>query len=103
MAGASLKLAKELDKIKVAAPKLFFISNVSAKQVDSPIEIKDNLIKQVASSVLWESSMRIILSSGINKFYEFGPGKVLRGLMRRIEPQAQVTNIEKKEDILVLN
>jgi len=103
MSGASLKLAKELDKIKVTAPKFSFISNVCAKKVDSSAEIKDNLIKQVASSVLWESSMRIILSSGINKFYEFGPGKVLRGLMRRIEPQAQVTNIEKKEDILVLN
>lgn len=103
MSGASLKLAKELDKIKVAAPKFSFISNVCAKQVDSPEEIKNNLIKQVASSVLWESSMRLILSSGTNKFYEFGPGKVLRGLLRRIDPTANVVNIEKKQDILATN
>lgn len=102
MKGASYKLASELEKIKVKPPRFSFISNVSAKPVSSAVEIRDNLIKQVASSVLWEDSMNLILSQGIHKFFEFGPGKVLKGLMRRIDPEAQVVNIDKKEDILAL-
>ena len=99
MNGATVKLAAELAKININEPKLAFVSNVSAKQTKLPGEIKDNLIKQVASSVLWEDSMRLMLSQGVSKFYEFGPGRVLKGLMRRIEPSAQVVSIEKKEDI----
>ena len=100
MSGATLKLAKELDKIKINSPKLPVISNVTAKPTTSSSEIKGNLIKQIASSVLWENSMKFLLSQGVTNFFEFGPGKVLKGLMRRIEPSAQVVNIEKKEDIL---
>ncbi|MDD4894511.1 MAG: [acyl-carrier-protein] S-malonyltransferase, partial [Candidatus Omnitrophica bacterium] len=65
-----------------------------------PDEIKENLIKQITGSVLWEDSMKFLLSEGIKNFIEFGPGKVLKGLMRRIDDTAQVINIEKKEDIL---
>lgn len=100
MQGASLKLAKELDKIAINTPKIPVVSNVDAKPATSAGQIKNNLVRQVASSVLWEDSMRYILSQGINQFFEFGPGKVLRGLMRRIDSSAQVINIEKKEDIL---
>ena len=102
MKEASLKLAKELDKIKINTPKIPVVSNVSAKPVTSPAEIRKNLTKQVASSVLWEDSMRFMLAQGITKFFEFGPGKVLKGLLRRIDEKAQVVNIEKKEDILSL-
>lgn len=100
MKEASLKLAKELDKIKIDKPKTPVISNVTAKPVGSAGEVKDNLIKQVSSPVLWEDSMKFILSKGIMNFIEFGPGKVLKGLMRRIDVNAQVINIEKKEDII---
>lgn len=100
MREAGLKLAKELEKVKINTPQYPVVSNVTAKPVNSADEIKDNLIKQVSSSVLWEDSMKFILSKNVNTFFEFGPGKVLKGLMRRIEPNAQVINIEKKEDIL---
>lgn len=102
MKEASLKLSKELESIKINMPRIPVISNVTARQVSSPEEIKDNLIKQVASSVLWEDSMKLLLSKGISNFIEFGPGKVLKGLLRRIDSNAQVVNIEKKEDILAL-
>jgi [acyl-carrier-protein] S-malonyltransferase len=102
MKGASLKLAKELDKIKINTPKIPLVSNVTAKPTTQPEEIKANLIKQVASSVLWESSMKLMLSEGICNFIEFGPGEVLKGLMRRINEKAQVVNIKKREDILNL-
>jgi len=100
MKGASVKLAKELEKIQIALPKIKVISNVTAKPVESAEELKNNLIRQVACSVLWENSMRVVLKDGITAFFEFGPGKVLKGLMRRIDERAQVINIEKKEDVL---
>jgi len=103
MREASLKLAEVLKKTSVKMPIVPVISNVTAEPFTSVQEIKDNLIKQVSSSVLWEDSMHYILAGGIKSFYEFGPGKVLRGLMRRINPEAQVKNIEKKEDILSLS
>ena len=99
MNGASAKLAKELEKIKINIPRIALISNVTAKPALSVEEIKNNLVKQVASSVLWEDSMKFILSRGVSNFIEFGPGKVLKGLMRRIDPGSNVKTVEKKEDI----
>jgi [acyl-carrier-protein] S-malonyltransferase len=103
MQGAALKLAGELEKIKINTPRVPIVSNVTAKPVTKPEEIKANLIKQITGSVFWEDSMRFILSQGVTQFFEFGPGKVLKGLMRRIDETAQVINIEKKEDILNLS
>jgi len=99
MKEASDKLAGELEKIKINAPKIPIVSNVTAKPVTKAEEIRDNLIKQVAFSVLWDDSIKFILSKNVTTFFEFGPGKVLKGLMRRIDEKAEVINIEKKEDI----
>jgi len=103
MMGASLRLTDELGKTKINAPKIPLVSNVTARPVTQPEEIKANLIKQITASVLWEDSMRFILSQGVSQFFEFGPGRVLKGLLRRIDETAQVTNIEKKEDVLNLS
>jgi [acyl-carrier-protein] S-malonyltransferase len=99
MQGASTRLAKELERVKFNKPHLPLVSNVTARPSVEPQEIKDNLIKQISSSVLWEASMKLMLSQGASSFMEFGPGKVLKGLMRRIDEVAGVRNIEKKEDI----
>jgi len=99
MQGAAEKLAKELDKIRINAPEIPVIANVSAKPATSAQEVRENLVKQVASSVLWEDSMRFILSRGVADFIEFGPGKVLKGLMRRIDANVRVLTAEKKEDL----
>jgi len=99
MQGASLKLAQELEKIEIKLPKFPVICNVTGNLVLTAQEIKESLIKQVSASVLWEDSMKLILSKGVINFIEFGPGKVLKGLMRRIDSSAQVVNIEKKTDI----
>lgn len=100
MKGASLKLAKELEKVKINQLQLTLVSNVNARPVKSADEIKNNLIQQVASAVLWEDSMRYMLSQRAKSFFEIGPGKVLKGLMRRIDENVTVTNIEKKKDLL---
>jgi len=98
MQEASLKLTKELGKINITACGFPVISNVTAKPVSSPEEIKQNLILQVVSSVLWEDSIKLILSKGVTSFIEFGPGKVLKGLMRRIDSNVKVANVERKEE-----
>jgi len=103
MQGAALKLAGELEKIKINTPRVPIVSNVTAKPVTKPEEIKANLIKQITGSVFWEDSMRFILSQGVTQFFEFGPGKVLKGLMHRIDERVQVINIERKEDILEIS
>jgi len=99
MKGAAVKLAAELAKIKITLPRVPVVSNVTARPFGSVDEIKENLVKQVYSSVLWEGSMDFILAQGVNEFVEFGPGKVLKGLMRRINAAAQVKSVEKKEDL----
>jgi [acyl-carrier-protein] S-malonyltransferase len=100
MRWASEKLAKELERININSPKFPVVCNVTGKPVSNAQEIKQNLIRQVSASVLWEDSIRFILSKGVSNFAEFGPGKVLKGLMRRIDSNAQVINIEKSTDIV---
>jgi len=89
----------ELDKIKFSNPEIPVISNVTADCVKSPEEIKENLVKQLHSPVRWEESIRKIAGRGIDGFFEIGPGKVLKGLLRRIDANLKVFNIEKMEDI----
>ncbi|MGD0336509.1 MAG: ACP S-malonyltransferase [Candidatus Omnitrophota bacterium] len=102
MKEASVEFAATLNKVKMDSPAIPVVSNVTARVANSGAEIKENLIKQVYSSVLWEDSMRYIISKGVQKCFEFGPGKVLKGLMRRIDASITVVTIEKKQDILSL-
>jgi len=96
---ASGELKAILDDIPMFMPKVPVISNYTALPMSRTADIKQNLVYQIYSSVRWEDSMRYMLSQGVTKFIEFGPGKVLKGLMRKIEPSAQVFNIEKAADI----
>ncbi|MDD5078851.1 MAG: ACP S-malonyltransferase [Candidatus Omnitrophica bacterium] len=96
---ASGALKKILDDLPMSMPKAPVISNYTALPMYRTADIKLNLVYQIYSAVRWEESMRYMLSQGVTKFIEFGPGKVLRGLMRKIEPSAQVFNIEKAADI----
>jgi [acyl-carrier-protein] S-malonyltransferase len=75
------------------------ISNVTARQVSSPDEIRRLLILQVDHTTLWEESIRFMEHMGICTFFEIGPGKVLKGLLRRINPDLKVYNLENREDI----
>ena len=95
----------ELEKVKFQAPKpkIEVFSNVTASAEKTPEEIKDNLVKQLCSSVRWEESIRNIAALGVDTFLEIGPGKVLKGLLRRIDSGLKVYNIEKTEDIKILS
>lgn len=99
MKGASVKLAEALEGVEIRPPKISVVSNVTAGQEGTAEEIKDNLIRQLVSPTLWEDSVRFISKQGIKNFLEIGPGKVLKGLLRRIDPQLEVNNIEKVQDL----
>jgi [acyl-carrier-protein] S-malonyltransferase len=88
MKPADERLAQALANVSIRRPRIPVISNVDAKIHDDPEEIRANLVRQVVSPVLWESSMRALLERGIDEFYEVGPGRVLRGLLKRIERKA---------------
>jgi [acyl-carrier-protein] S-malonyltransferase len=103
MTEASSGLKEALEKTSIQSPSVAVISNYTASPQEISSLIKDNLVYQIRSSVKWEDSMRFILSKGVSKFYEFGPGKVLKGLMRKIDSNASVVNIEKSTDILGLS
>jgi len=87
------------ERVSMDIPKVPVVCNVNARPAYKVVQIIENLTRQIYSPVLWEDSMRFMLSEGVTKFYEFGPGKVLKGLMRRIEPSAEVVSVEKREDI----
>jgi [acyl-carrier-protein] S-malonyltransferase len=92
MASAQPKLLAELAKIKISTPAVPVISNVTAAP-HFPPEIAGRLVEQVCSSVLWENSMRYLLSQGFSRFIELGPGAVLSGFMRRIDKSPQMLNV----------
>ncbi|NOX56410.1 MAG: ACP S-malonyltransferase [Planctomycetes bacterium] len=85
MKPADARLAEALAGVPIKSPEIPVVSNVDARPHEDPEEIRELLVRQVVSPVLWEDSMRYMLDHGVDEFYEVGPGKVLRGLMRRID------------------
>jgi len=94
MKPAEEKLSNVLNNAKIENLDIPVIANVTAKPVVSSNEIKESLAKQVSKSVLWEDSIRFMIKEGINTFIEIGPGRILKGLIRRIEPNVTIKNIE---------
>lgn len=84
MDSAVERLREALHEVPLQPPRITFVSNVDAQAHTDPEEIRQLLVRQVVSPVLWEDSMRYLLELGIDHFYEVGPGRVLRGLMKRI-------------------
>ena len=99
MTPARDKLKEYIDKITILPPKISFISNVDAKIQTDPIKIKENLISQVNSKTLWEESVKCVRQNGINTFLEIGPGQVLKGLIKKIDPKLQTRNIGSIRDL----
>lgn len=102
MSEASAELKQAIENTPMTASNVPVISNYTASPEIKVIQIQENLVYQLYKPVRWMESMQYMFSHGVNKFYEFGPGKVLKGLMRKISPEAQVVCIEKKDDILNL-
>lgn len=99
MTPARDKLKEFIDKINILPPKIPFISNVDAKVQTDPVKIKENLIAQVNSKTLWEESIKVVEQNGVEMFFEIGPGQVLKGLLKKIDPDLEVKNIGAAADL----
>jgi [acyl-carrier-protein] S-malonyltransferase len=94
MEPADEHLAEILEQIEIQSPRIPVYSNVSAlPHSDEPQAISQTLAKQVTQGVRWEESMRRMLADGFDTFYEIGPGRVLTGLLKRIDRKVPCTNI----------
>jgi len=93
MKPADARLAEALADVPLRQPEIPLVSNVDSGIHDNPDEVRQLLVQQVVKPVLWENSMRKMLDAGIDEFYEIGPGRVLRGLLRRIDRKVSCTTV----------
>jgi len=93
MKPADERLAEALARVEVEAPRLPVYSNVDAAPHDDPEAIRRILVTQVLQGVRWEESMRRMLVDGFDSFYEIGPGRVLNGLLKRINRKTPCQNV----------
>jgi [acyl-carrier-protein] S-malonyltransferase len=93
MKPADDKLAAVLAGVEVKPPRVPVWSNVDAKPQTDPARIRELLVRQVLSPVRWEETLRGLLADGADKFYEIGPGRVLAGLLKRVNRKAEIVNV----------
>ncbi|HZL89068.1 MAG TPA: ACP S-malonyltransferase [Pirellulaceae bacterium] len=94
MQPAASRLTAALAGVTLRKPRIPVVSNVDAQPHDDPEEIRQLLVKQLVAPVRWEDSQRWLLSQGYGPQWEVGPGRVLRGLLRRIERKAEADGVE---------
>ena len=90
MQPAADKLKAALDKIEIKNTTIPICANVTGNHVTSGAEIKELLVKQVTAPVLWEDSVKKMIADGVGQFIEVGPGKVLAGLIKKIDRSVEI-------------
>ncbi len=98
MQPAADKCKQVLAKVSFREPKFPVISNVTARPVVQPEEMRSILVTQIVSPVLWEPSMRYLINQGATHFVEFPPARVLTGLLRRIDSNMKGVGIDEPND-----
>jgi [acyl-carrier-protein] S-malonyltransferase len=93
MKPADQALAAVLSEIPIQPPRVPVWSNVDARPHTDPAEIRELLIRQVLQPVLWEQTMRNLLEYGVDRFVEIGPGRVLAGLLKRVQRKVECRNV----------
>jgi len=100
---AKIIMNEEISKLHFEEPKNTLISNVTGKEISNTKELKDLLVKQIESRVRWRESVLLMINKGVSQFIEIGPGKVLSGLVKRIDKNVKVSAINTEEDIKLIN
>ncbi len=103
MSKATEIMSKKIENLEFQNPKNILISNVTGKEISDPELIKNSLVKQIESRVRWRESILLMIAKGTNQFIEIGPGKVLSGLIKRIDKNVKVSAINTEEDIKLIN
>ena len=99
MSKATKTMTEELNKLDFKQSKNKLISNVTAKEIENTNELKNLLIRQIENRVRWRESVINMIKNGINHFIEIGPGKVLSGLVKRINREVKIESINNLKDI----
>ena len=99
---ASKIMEDEIEKLDFKDFKNTLISNVTAAEIKDKSELKNLLVKQIESRVRWRESVLHMINSDVNHFIEIGPGKVLSGLIKRIDRNVKVSAINNEEDISIV-
>ena len=99
MKSATEKMREEIKKVEFKKPKINIISNVTAKETNEPEDIKRLLIEQIEKPVRWREIIINMIDSKVNKFIEIGPGKVLSGLVKRINSSTELIQVNELEDL----
>jgi len=102
MKTASEKMTSYINDLNMNDLEKPIISNVTAKETSSSREIKSLLISQIEKKVRWLESVEYMINNGVKNFVEIGPGKVLSGLIKRINKNVNVNSINNEEDIKLL-
>jgi [acyl-carrier-protein] S-malonyltransferase len=103
MDSACVRIGKALEGVTIQKPRVPVVSNLTARVASEPEEIRTNLIKQMNHRTLWEASIRFMIERGVRRFVEFAPGKVLKGLLKKIDPAAEMISLGTVEDFHALD
>ena len=99
MASAADGLATALSTVTINPPRIPVLANVDAAPHGDPDAIRDALVRQLTHPVLWQRSMERLIDDGFSRFVEVGAGRVLKGLMRKIDRRAEVVNVAAPADL----
>jgi len=99
MSSATEIMKQEINQSNFIHPKNTIISNVTSLEITEPNQIKELLIKQIENPVRWRESVIYMINKGVTKFVEIGPGKVLSGLVKRIDRSVNIVSINELDDL----
>ena len=99
MASAAEGLDQVLSQVNFEAAKVPYLTNVTGDVVESHVETKDLLVKQLTGSVMWEQNVRKMIDLGVETFVEIGPGKTLAGLIKKIDKKKKVISVSCPETL----
>ena len=99
MKNATNIMTKELEKLEFKKGSNALISNITADEIFNADELKDLLVRQIENRVRWRESVINMINKDVNQFIEIGPGKVLSGLIKRVNKDVEVKSINTEEDI----
>jgi len=99
MSHATKVMSEELNKLKFKKGSNALISNVTADEISNEDELKDLLVKQIESRVRWRESISNMIDKEVDHFIEIGPGKVLSGLVKRINKEITTNSVNNEDDI----
>lgn len=103
MQPAAEGMAQAISQLNFCAPSVPIVVNSTAQPVTTTDAVKEELLQQLCHCVQWQKSVEFMVGAGVSTFIEIGPGQVLSGLIKRIDKEAQILNVEDASSIGVMS